>query len=174
MVNGYPVLGGLEDLNAYPTELYVALGVGDPKTKEHVVHNISNDKLSFPNLIHPAVICDYDSIAMGKGNIICAGTILTVNIVLKDYVTLNLSCTVGHDTFIDSYVSCMPAVNISGEVNVHKSVYIGTGAKVINDVSIGSNTIIGAGAMVAKSLPENCTAVGIPAKPIKFHESAKK
>jgi len=29
-------------------------------------------------------------------------------------------------------------------------------------------TIVGAGAVVSRSLPDDCTAVGIPAKPIKF------
>jgi acetyltransferase-like isoleucine patch superfamily enzyme len=38
-------------------------------------------------------------------------------------------------------------------------------------LTIGENTIIGAGAVVSKSLPANCTAVGIPAKPIKFHDN---
>ena len=48
--------------------------------------------------------------------------------------------------------------------------YVGTGAKIINLLSIGNSTIVGAGAVVSKSLPAHCTAVGIPAKPIKFHE----
>ncbi|MFP3663242.1 acetyltransferase, partial [Burkholderia sp. SIMBA_043] len=59
---------------------------------------------------------------------------------------------------------------ISGEVIINKAVYVGTGAKIINLLEIGENTIIGAGAVVSKSIPANCTAVGIPAKPIKFHE----
>lgn len=63
----------------------------------------------------------------------------------------------------------MPTVNISGEVIVNEAVYVGTGAKIINLLEIGENTIVGAGAVVSKSLPANCTAVGIPAKPIKFH-----
>ena len=61
----------------------------------------------------------------------------------------------------------MPTVNVSGEVIVEKKVYIGTGAKIINQLVIGENTIVGAGAVVSRSLPANCTAVGIPAKPIK-------
>jgi len=64
----------------------------------------------------------------------------------------------------------MPTVNISGEVDIQKGVYVGTGAKIINQLTIGEYTIVGAGAVVAKSLPKNCTAVGIPAKPIKFHD----
>ena len=57
----------------------------------------------------------------------------------------------------------------SGEVHIQEKVYIGTGAKIINQLTIGTGTIVGAGAVVSKSLPDYCTAVGIPAKPIKFH-----
>ena len=64
----------------------------------------------------------------------------------------------------------MPACNISGEVNVAGGVYCGTGVKIINLISIGEHAIIGAGAVVAKPLPANCTAVGVPAKVIKIHE----
>jgi len=53
---------------------------------------------------------------------------------------------------------------------IEKGVYVGTGAKIINQLRIGEQTTIGAGAVVSKSLPANCTAVGIPAKPIKFHD----
>jgi acetyltransferase-like isoleucine patch superfamily enzyme len=109
------------------------------------------------------------SVEIGRGCIICAGSILTTDIILHDFITLNLMCTVGHDTEIEEYSSFMPSVNISGEVNVGKGVYVGTGAKIINQVDIGEGTIVGAGAVVAKSLPANCTAVGVPAKPIKFH-----
>ena len=63
----------------------------------------------------------------------------------------------------------MPAVNISGEVVIKDKVYVGTGAKIINKLKIGSETIVGAGAVVSKNIGDKCTVVGIPAKPIKFH-----
>ena len=92
------------------------------------------------------------------------------NTSVYNFVILNLGCTVGHDTIIGDYCSFMPSVNISGEVIIENSVYVGTGAKIINLLTIGNSTIVGAGAVVSKSLPEKCTAVGIPAKPIKFHK----
>ena len=44
------------------------------------------------------------------------------------------------------------------------NVLIGTGAKILGGVHIGNNAIVGAGAVVLKDVPENCIAVGIPAK----------
>ena len=45
--------------------------------------------------------------------------------------------------------------------------YIGSGAKIIGDIKIASNTVIGAGAVVVKSIEEeNTTWAGVPAKMI--------
>jgi|TARA_B110000902_G_C14032790_1_gene484706 sugar O-acyltransferase (sialic acid O-acetyltransferase NeuD family) len=169
LVNGLPVLGTIASINNIDYLLKLALGIGIPAIKEKVVLSIENNQVVFPILIHPSAIISKDDVTIGKGTIICAGNIITCNIKLKDFITLNLNCTVGHDTVIEDFSSFMPAVNISGEVLIKKNVYVGTGAKIINQLSIGDNTVVGAGAVVSKTLPPNCTAVGIPAKPIKFH-----
>lgn len=46
-------------------------------------------------------------------------------------------------------------------------VTINAGAKVLGDISIGDNVIIGANAVVTKNVPSNCTVVGVPAYIIK-------
>lgn len=170
VVNGYPILGGIKDINNVSEVLAIVVAIGDPKTKKNVISLIKNDRIFYPNIISPKADISDDFVKLGKGNIICSGTIITCNIEIKDFVILNLMCTVGHDTIINSYCSFMPSVNISGEVVIGEGVYGGTGAKIINLLEIGEFTIIGAGAVVAKTLPPKCTAVGIPAKPIKFHE----
>ena len=47
------------------------------------------------------------------------------------------------------------------------NVMIGAGAKVLGPFYIGDNTKIAANAVVLEEIPENCTAVGIPAKVVK-------
>lgn len=167
LINDFEILGDISDVNKTNSEMCVAIAVGNPKVKKIIVEKLLNTYLEFPILIHPTVIKSEDYISIGRGSIICAGNILTCNIEIQDFVILNLMCTVGHDVIIKKYSSFMPSVNISGEVIIHQAVYVGTGAKIINQLEIGENTIIGAGAVVSKSLPSNCTAVGIPAKIIK-------
>jgi serine O-acetyltransferase len=43
-------------------------------------------------------------------------------------------------------------------------VFIGAGAKILGAVKIGSNVKIGANAVVISDVPDNCTAVGVPAR----------
>lgn len=44
-------------------------------------------------------------------------------------------------------------------------IYIGAGAKIIGDLSVGDHVKIGANAVVTKSAPDGSTMLGIPAKP---------
>lgn len=170
IINGYPVLGDLNDLNSINEKLNVVISVADPLIKNRILNKLDNELILFPNIIHPRSSISTDDVEIGKGCIICEGVIITCNIKIKDFVILNLMCTVGHDTIIEDNCSFMPSVNISGEVLINKNVYVGTGAKIINLLEIGTGTIVGAGAIVSKNLPSYCTAVGIPAKPIKFNE----
>ncbi len=50
---------------------------------------------------------------------------------------------------------------------VGSGVMIGAGAKVLGPFSIGNNTKIAAGSLVLHEIPENCTAVGAPARVVK-------
>lgn len=43
-------------------------------------------------------------------------------------------------------------------------VMVGAGAKVLGPITIGNNSRVAAGAVVLNNIPENCTAVGVPAR----------
>lgn len=50
---------------------------------------------------------------------------------------------------------------------IGNNVMIGAGACILGSISIGNNVIIGANAVVLKDVPDNCVAVGVPAKIIR-------
>jgi sugar O-acyltransferase (sialic acid O-acetyltransferase NeuD family) len=168
LINGLPILGSISEFGFDGREMNVVVALGNPVVKKQIIDSFQSKSVYFPTLIHPsAIIGSFNSI--GEGAIITAGNIITTNVTIGRHVVLNLCCTVGHDAVIGDYSSFMPSVNISGEVNVGDCVFVGTGTKIINQINIGSNSIIGAGSTVTKDIPANCTAVGVPAKPIKFH-----
>lgn len=51
-----------------------------------------------------------------------------------------------------------------GAPHVCRGAYIGAGAKVLGAVRIGRNARVGANAVVLADVPDNCTAVGVPAR----------
>ncbi len=52
-------------------------------------------------------------------------------------------------------------------VRIEDNVWIGGGAILLPGVVIGRNSVIGAGSVVTRSIPENCVAVGNPCRVIK-------
>lgn len=169
-IHGYNIIGNDEWLLKYKKPINVVCGIGNSSIRKQIVKRLeSNNNIIFPNIISKDVLIS-NSVTRGRGCIICAGSILTVDIHLGDFVTINLDCTVGHDAVLKDYVTLYPSVNISGNVVVKAKTEIGTGTQIIQGLTIGEETIIGAGAVVIRDVPDYCTAVGNPAKVIKQKE----
>lgn len=164
----YPVLGGCDYLlkEAANGDVHVVCAVGAAKSRKRIVDKLSGC-VPFATVIDPSVILS-KRVEIGEGCIICAGTILTVDIKIGNHVIINLDCTIGHDDIIHDFVTIYPSVNVSGNVEVGACSEMGTGMQIIQGKKIGTGSIVGAGAVVVRDIPDNCTAVGSPAKPIKF------
>lgn len=151
-------------------ELNVVIAIANPLIRRKIYRKIKQTKNIFPTLIHPSVMYS-DTVTFNKGVIVSAGTILTVDINLGDFSIIDRNCNIGHDTKIKDFATVLPSTTLSGNILIAKNAFIGTGTTIIQGLKIGKNSVIGAGAVVTKDIPKNCTAIGIPAKPIKFHEN---
>lgn len=169
LLNGI-VVKGLEDAGVDATQAAVVSGIGDPRVREVTIKKAESAGFSFKSIIHPRVEKSV-WIEFGEGTVICAGCILTTNIRLGKHVQINLDCTIGHDVVMGDYTTLAPGVHVSGWVHFGKRVYVGTGAVLINGteekpLKIGDDAVIGAGAVVTKSIPQGETWGGVPARPL--------
>ncbi len=71
-------------------------------------------------------------------------------------------CTIGRNVYFQHGV-----VVSYGCKGIGDNVYFGPGAKIIRNVRIGSRVKIGANAVVMTDIPDDCTAVGVPARIVK-------
>lgn len=169
IINGDPVMGGFEWFeNRQSGNTWAVCAVGNTRGKFGLIQKAKAHGLNFANLVHPGVAKN-EFIEMGIGNIICWNTFLSVNIRLGSHIVINPGCGIGHDTVIEDYVTLYWDVTLSGNVLIHEGCEIGSKAAVIQKKSVGCWSILGAGAVAIRDIPDGCTAVGIPAKPIKFH-----
>lgn len=119
------------------------------------------------SLIHPDI--DMTHVEYGNNLMLCEGTIVGPGVNIGHHLTCRLGSIISHEVIIENYVYISPGVTVCGDVNLKDGCDIGAGATILPGLTIGENTIIGAGAMVTKDIPDNVTAVGVPARIIKHH-----
>lgn len=144
-------------------ELYI--GIGDPKLLSRLDEEYN--QFNFPNLISPTAVFDRQSVKMGRGNIITAGCIFTVDINIGSFNVFNLGTTVGHDTHIGSYNIFNPGSNVSGGVKIQSLNLFGTNCTILQNLQIGSRNVLGASSLANRSFGNDSVMVGVPAKNLK-------
>lgn len=87
-------------------------------------------------------------------------------------------------TFVNQDITCMMFNYMDtnhhykirhGEIRIGNNVFIGSGTRILYDVTIGDNVIIGAGSLVNKDIPDGSVAAGVPCRVIgKFENYMKR
>lgn len=168
IINGLRVVGNSEWLARYSKAISVVICLGNAQSRKMVARRLAQNKnIDFPTFMADDVRISKE-VTFGEGCIFCFSCIITVNIQIGDFVVFNSDCTIGHDSVIEDFVTLYPSVNVSGSVHIGACSEIGVGTNIIQCKNIGEEVIVGAGSVVVKDIPSKCTAVGIPARPIKF------
>ncbi|TDO39149.1 sugar O-acetyltransferase [Paractinoplanes brasiliensis] len=120
--------------------------------------------------IRPPFRCDY-----GRQTFVGARTFVNFGLVSLDVATV----TIGDDVQIGPNVQLLTPWHpvaagprrdkweAASPIVIGDNVWLGGGVIVLPGVTIGENTVVGAGAVVTKDLPANVVAVGNPARIIR-------
>jgi sugar O-acyltransferase (sialic acid O-acetyltransferase NeuD family) len=82
---------------------------------------------------------------------------------------INTGVQIDHHTIVEECCQLDPGVVTAGNTVLKTCCHLHTGSILINRISIGANSIIGAGTVVIKDVPPDCTVVGVPGRIIKKH-----
>ena len=138
-------------------------GVGMPALKEKLITPLLAAGAEFLTFVHPQALVGA-RVKLGNGVVLCPGAVVSVDIDLGDFVMVNLNCTIGHDASLGPWTSLSAQCDITGHVRIADRVFMGSRASVIPGKSVGSRSVVGAGAVVVTDVPADVTVVGIPAR----------
>lgn len=156
----YPVLHNFSDIPKNK-KLFFALGSNQNRKK-----NAENFHSEYSNLIHPSAIIS-KNIDLGVGNAVMAGVVINSSCKIGNHCIINTSSSIDHDCELGDYVHISPQVALAGNVKVLEGAQIGIGASVKQNITIGKWSVVGAGSVVIKDVPDNVVVVGNPARIIK-------
>ena len=145
------------------TNFFVA--IGDNLKRAEIQNKLIKYKANIATLIHPnATISRFSSI--DEGALVCAGAILGPAVKVGKGTIINHASTVDHDSKVGNFSHVCPHASLSGHTQIGDFSTIGTGARVIPGINIGENCLVGAGAVVTKSIPNYKKAYGVPASTV--------
>lgn len=175
---GYPVLGRQTEIDKLSKLYNIECGVitiGDNWSRHLVYSDITNrmPDFEFVNAIHPSVIIG-NGVTIGKGVVAMAGVIFNPKASIGNFTFFATGAQVEHDCIISDYSSISAGSLTGGHVHIGKFAALTLGVVVLDRLSIGENTVVGAGSVVIKSLPANVLAYGNPAKIIRNREQTEK
>ena len=106
------------------------------------------------------VVQHKDNLRLGFKTDIGAFTYINAKngVVIEDFVQIGSHCSIYSISTID---------NKEEKVVLKKNCKIGSHTVVMPGVTVGENAVIGAMSFVNRDIPDNCVAVGVPAKVIK-------
>ncbi|MEZ2415757.1 acetyltransferase [Muriicola sp. E247] len=169
--NGYEILGTEFDL-PYIIDKYNIFGgivaIGDNWVRKQVVDKIKKiaPKFSFIRVIHPQTIIG-KNVVIGKGSAIMPGVIINTNSTVGNHCILNTFSSLDHDGYMHDYSSLAPKVTTGGNFSLGRYSAVCLGGQIIENINVGQHSVIGAGSLVLRSVPNNTLCYGVPAKIIK-------
>ncbi|HOW53918.1 MAG TPA: acetyltransferase [Syntrophorhabdaceae bacterium] len=160
---GVKIVGPLSDLEGLSDDAAV-LAIGDNRTRSILAERFRNFR--WLTAVHPRAFV-HPSVSIGKGTVVFAGAVIQPDVMIGDHCIVNTNAAIDHDCALGDFTHVGPGACLAGEVSVKEGAFLATGGVAIIGRKIGKWSIVGAGGVVTEDIPDNVTAVGVPAKVIK-------
>jgi sugar O-acyltransferase (sialic acid O-acetyltransferase NeuD family) len=173
-VSGHPVLGREDDLETAAHERGATgfvVAIGDNSRRAALAEQLEREHphLGLSTVVHPTASIAADA-TIGGGSIVLAGAVVGNGCTVGRGVLLGIRSSVDHDGTVGDFVSLAPGVTVAGSVRIGPMTALGVGANVVHGRTIGEHTVVGAGSLVMRDVPDRVVAYGIPAVAVRPRE----
>ncbi|PBJ13878.1 acetyltransferase [Flavobacterium sp. ACN6] len=164
-INGYSIVGNSNaivdafSMNIFD-ELIIGIGYKHLSIRKALFEKFEN-VIPFGKIVHSSSWIDKTA-TVRDGCVIYPSCIIDASAIISNNTILNIGCTVSHDTIVGKHCFLSPRVALAGFINVEEMCILGINSTVIDNIHIVSETKIGGGTVVIKSINEAGLYVGNP------------
>lgn len=160
----WPVVGDTSALTSRLTEFQgVLVAIGDCSARWTKHQELLSAGARLVTVVHPAATVSRYAV-LGAGCVVMAGAVVNVGASVGQAGIINTGATVDHDCLLADGVHICPGANLSGNVGVGPCSVVGVGAAIKQGIRVGSRVVIGAGAVVIRSVGDACVVAGNPGR----------
>ena len=160
---GYPkILSTTQDYQIEDGDVFFC-AIGNVFQRKKIVERILDKGGKFINLIHPSANLS-PSVKLGIGVGIKSFCVISSDVSMGDFSFLPRSVIMGHDAKIESYCQINSFVFFAGYANVGQCVTINAGSRLIQNVVIEDDAVVGMGSVVLSKVKKGTTVFGVPAR----------
>jgi sugar O-acyltransferase (sialic acid O-acetyltransferase NeuD family) len=164
---GYPpIISSVEDYEIQRDDMFLC-ALGDVHAKVKYIELIKNKGGNFITLVDATSIV-YDVNQLGEGVIISPFCIISANVKIGDFTTVQAYSNLGHDSKVGKYCSVESYSFLGGFAQIGDFTTLHTRSTILPHIKIGDNVIVGAGSVVIKNVKAGISVFGIPAKKLEF------
>lgn len=164
-IMGVPICD-IGELSGKNSERDAVIAIGNNAVRQRIADEL---KLQWISVVHPRA-CVHPSVDIGAGTVIFAGAVVQPETKIGTHVIVNTGATIDHDCLVGDYTHLAPGSHLAGNVQVGVGAFCGIASAATPGQKIGAWATVGAGAIVICDVPENCTVVGVPARPFKKNQ----
>ncbi len=142
------------------------VGMGNPLLRKKMAEQFEAIGGKLTSVVsEDATIADHQ-VKMAAGCIIMPGVRISPRVSIGRGSMIYYNTVITHDVEIGEFCEISPSVNILGGASIDGQCHLATGSIIFPKMKIGSQAVIGAGAVVKSNVPPCSVAVGVPAKVI--------
>jgi len=148
-------------MKKFPKAKFI-LAIGDVITRKKIVKRLNLNEDKWATVVHASAEIS-PSVTLSHGTVVLSRAVIQASSIAGEHVIINSGAIIEHDVKIGSFVHASPGVVVGGGCKIGRLSFVGLGSRIRDHIVIGSKVTVGAGSVVVSDIPDNETAVGIPA-----------
>jgi len=144
----------------------IIIANGSPVIRKKIFLKLKKYGFNFINAIDKSAVV-IPSAYLGVDNTIGINAIVNSGSLVGSHCIINNGAVLEHDCSIEDFATICPGCQIGGKSIISHGAFICTGAIILPRVKIGRYSVVAAGSVVTKDIPDNTFVMGSPAKKVR-------